>query len=114
MTPGGSAPSVTDRTDELAVAGRTIQMIASFGEDAAGELYLADQTGEIYKIVPRCPANCDGSTAAPVLNISDFTCFLSKFAANDCYNNCDGSNQPPILNVNDFVCFIGEFAQGCP
>jgi hypothetical protein len=26
-------------------------------------------------------ANCDASTAAPVLNVNDFTCFLNKFAA---------------------------------
>jgi outer membrane protein assembly factor BamB len=28
-----------------------------------------------------CYANCDGSTAQPVLNVADFTCFLQKFAA---------------------------------
>jgi serine protease AprX len=29
----------------------------------------------------QCYANCDGSTTAPVLNVADFTCFLTKFAA---------------------------------
>jgi hypothetical protein len=28
-----------------------------------------------------CYANCDGSTTEPILNVADFTCFLSKFAA---------------------------------
>ena len=28
-----------------------------------------------------CYANCDNSTAAPVLNVLDFACFLNKFAA---------------------------------
>ncbi len=30
---------------------------------------------------PACYANCDDSTAAPVLNVADFTCFLGRFAA---------------------------------
>jgi len=28
-----------------------------------------------------CYANCDGSTVAPVLNVSDFICFQSRYAA---------------------------------
>jgi hypothetical protein len=31
-----------------------------------------------------------------------------------CYANCDGSTSPPILNVNDFLCFQSKFAAGCP
>jgi hypothetical protein len=61
-----------------------------------------------------CYANCDGSTAAPVLNVNDFQCFLNKYAQGDAYANCDGSTTPPILNVNDFQCFLNRYAQGCP
>jgi len=32
-----------------------------------------------------CYANCDNSTTAPVLNVSDFSCFLTKYAAGDTY-----------------------------
>jgi hypothetical protein len=60
-----------------------------------------------------CYANCDGSTAAPVLNVNDFNCFLNRFAAGDSYANCDGSTAPPVLNVNDFNCFLNRFAAGC-
>jgi len=60
-----------------------------------------------------CYANCDGSTVAPILNVSDFTCFLNKYAAGDPYANCDHSSTPPILNVNDFVCFQTSYAAGC-
>jgi hypothetical protein len=63
---------------------------------------------------PACYANCDGSTTPPVLNVADFTCFLSKFAAGDPYANCDGSTTPPVLNVADFTCFLSKFAAGCP
>jgi hypothetical protein len=70
-----------------------------------------------------CYANCDGSTAAPVLNVDDFTCFINEYASAQtlpheqqvtAYANCDGSTIAPALNVDDFTCFINEFAQGCP
>ena len=61
-----------------------------------------------------CYANCDGSTAAPVLNVNDFICFQTKFAAGDSYANCDNSTSAPVLNINDFICFQQKFAAGCP
>jgi hypothetical protein len=63
---------------------------------------------------PPCYANCDGSTAAPILNVLDFNCFLNRFSAGDTYANCDGSTAAPILNVLDFNCFLNRFAAGCP
>jgi hypothetical protein len=62
---------------------------------------------------PSCYPNCDGSTAAPILNVLDFSCFLQKYAAADPYANCDGSTTAPVLNVLDFTCFLQKFAQGC-
>jgi hypothetical protein len=59
-------------------------------------------------------ANCDGSTLQPVLNVNDFICFQTKFAAADPTANCDASTTPPVLNVNDFICFQTAFAAGCP
>ena len=67
-----------------------------------------------YACTSSCYANCDGSTAAPVLNVNDFICFQAKFAAGDSYANCDGSTAVPVLNVNDFICFQQQFASGCP
>jgi hypothetical protein len=61
----------------------------------------------------RCYANCDGSTAVPFLNIGDFVCFQSAFAAGSSYANCDGSTAAPVLNISDFVCFQTAFAAGC-
>jgi hypothetical protein len=61
-----------------------------------------------------CYPNCDGSTAAPILNVLDFNCFLNKFSAGDPYANCDNSTAPPILNVLDFNCFLNKFSAGCP
>ena len=70
--------------------------------------------GVIAEAVGGCYANCDNSTAAPVLNVLDFSCFLNRFAAGDMYANCDGSTQAPTLNVLDFACFVNAFAAGCP
>jgi hypothetical protein len=67
-----------------------------------------------WACVAPCYANCDGSVAPPYLNVADFVCFLSRFAAGDPYANCDGSTTPPTLNVADFVCFSAAFARGCP
>ena len=72
---------------------------------------------------PSCQANCDCSAVQPVLNVSDFTCFLQKFSAAQTlpptqqmtsYANCDGSTSPPALNILDFLCFMQRFTQGCP
>jgi hypothetical protein len=60
-----------------------------------------------------CYANCDGSTASPILNVNDFVCFQQRFAAGNPFANCDGSTSMPVLNVNDFVCFQQRFAAGC-
>jgi hypothetical protein len=68
-----------------------------------------------YSVGPApCYANCDGSTTEPILNVNDFICFQTKFAAQDPAANCDGSTAEPVLNVNDFICFQTQFAAGCP
>jgi len=81
--------------------------VAGIGELSGGLNYRA------VMLTP-CPANCDNSLSAPVLNVQDFACFLNKFAAGDTYANCDGSSTPPVLNVLDFSCFVNHFAAGCP
>jgi hypothetical protein len=40
--------------------------------------------------------------------------FLNRFASGDPYANCDLSTTPPVLNVADFSCYISRFAAGCP
>ncbi len=60
-----------------------------------------------------CYANCDNSTVAPVLNVADFTCFLTRYVAGDPRTNCDGGGVP-ALNVQDFSCFLAKYAAGCP
>jgi glucose/arabinose dehydrogenase len=103
---------------EMQFATRTTQLLGpatvAFGEDNQGELYYCTIGAGVFKIIPACAANCDGSTAPPALNVGDFSCFLQRFAAGDHYANCDASTQPPVLNVADFTCFLQRFAGGCP
>jgi len=61
-----------------------------------------------------CYANCDNSTASPVLTANDFQCFLNAFASSAAYANCDESTANPVLTANDFQCFLNKFAAGCP
>lgn len=79
--------------------------------DVAGVCYRTPPAIGAYEV---CYANCDGSTAAPILNINDFTCFQSRFTAGEAYANCDGSASAPVPNVNDFICFVSAFGAGCP
>jgi hypothetical protein len=58
-----------------------------------------------------CYADCDRTGA---LNVLDFNCFLNRFTAGSPWANCDNSSAPPILNVLDFTCFINRFTAGCP
>lgn len=50
---GDNVTELIDRTAELDPGeGLTINDISSFGEDAAGELYIVDLGGEVFKVVP--------------------------------------------------------------
>jgi len=78
-----------------------------------GEFSAVGMGSEVGFAVAACYANCDGSTASPLLNANDFQCFLNAFAAGSSYANCDWSTAPPVLNANDFQCFLNAFAAGC-
>jgi hypothetical protein len=99
--------------------GRAWYTAGGHTEESYGEpLFVRHLLGGILWAADRpacaCYANCDGSTAAPVLNVADFTCFLQRFAGGDAYANCDGSTAAPALNVADFTCFLQKYAAGCP
>jgi hypothetical protein len=47
----GSAVQLTDRTGQLAPDVGSVDNIASFGEDALGNLYIIDFDGEIFRLV---------------------------------------------------------------
>jgi glucose/arabinose dehydrogenase len=58
---GNNLTEFADRTSELDPgSGMSIDQISSFGEDAAGELYIVDLDGEVYKIEP-CRGDVNGN-----------------------------------------------------
>jgi len=60
---GGSVTQFMNRTAELAPGGgMSINSVTSFGEDAWGEVYIVDQGGEIFRIVPRGPQHSIGAS----------------------------------------------------
>jgi hypothetical protein len=98
----------TDSRLELAMTADQTVVVRVSGNNDSGGNFTLHITG-----CQGCYPNCDLSTAAPVLNVQDFACFLNKFAAGDPYANCDGSTIQPTLNVQDFACFLNRFAGGC-
>jgi hypothetical protein len=60
-------------------------------------------------VVDVCYPNCSPFGPPPPLNVNDFLCFQSRFAAGDPYANCDQSTTPPVLSVNDYLCFMRTF-----
>ena len=60
---------------------------------------------------PLCYANCDQSTANPVLTGNDFMCFIDRFVNQDPYANCNGAGG---INAADFGCYLNQYASGCP
>ena len=98
----GQLTNFTDRTAELEPAGTpTISAITSFGEDAAGEIYICDYAdGEIYRIDPAggladCNQNgipdlCDiqnGTEADCDGNLVPDSCDIASGAVPDCNGN---------------------------
>jgi subtilisin family serine protease len=124
-TPGGTEDN-RDTVENVFVQnpGAGVWTVEVLGTEVVGDAYLTDATvnaafslvvtGGVRQSGTPCYANCDGSTAAPVLNVLDFNCFANRFASGDSYANCDDSSVPPILNVLDFNCFLNRFAAGCP
>ncbi|MFA6242853.1 MAG: PQQ-dependent sugar dehydrogenase [Candidatus Hydrogenedentales bacterium] len=47
----GRVTELVERTDEFAPPGGQLDNVVSFGEDANGELYVVDYSGEVYRIV---------------------------------------------------------------
>ena len=62
-----------NRTIELTPlgAGQSIGSITSFGEDAGGELYICDQGGEVFKIVPATPLSPADIDGDGIVDLSD-------------------------------------------
>ncbi|MBK7644291.1 MAG: PQQ-dependent sugar dehydrogenase [Planctomycetes bacterium] len=104
---GTSTQHLTDRTTELAPGGGlSISSISSFGEDAAGELYVCDLGGEVFKLVPGPIVDCNGN------GVHD-GCDLASGASHDWNGNGVLDECEPTLATPS--CFgDGTTATACP
>jgi glucose/arabinose dehydrogenase len=97
-----------NRTAELAPRdGGAINSIASFGEDARGELYIVDLGGSVFRVLPRCPADLNGDGEATT---QDVLAFLNLWNGGD---PAGDFNQDGLINTQDVLAFLNEWAQGC-
>jgi hypothetical protein len=68
---GVNQTEFTDRTVELTPDIGSISSITSFGEDAYGEIYICDQGGEVFKIIPTdSPPDCNNNLLADSCDIA--------------------------------------------
>jgi len=78
---GSSVQGLTDRSAELAGGGGPpISRITSFGEDAAGELYICDAQGDVFRIESGTIVDCN-------LNSVDDACDLASGTSHDWNGN---------------------------
>lgn len=111
---GGQVTQFVTRTSELDPPGsQSIGSIASFGEDAAGEMYIVERggttTGEIFKIIPVTPLpdfNCDG-----VVGILDLLTLLANWGPcppqGDCPQDLDGDGTVGVLDLLTLLSLWG-------
>ena len=112
----GGSPNPTASMSFTVPANAAFSIVFAEVTTGAGcSAYTFQLSGGALNCLPAasCYANCDNSTSVPFLNVNDFICFQTKFAAGDSYANCDNSTSAPVLNVNDFICFQTKFAAGC-
>jgi len=115
---GVTVSNFTDRTAEVIGTGGPISSIASFGEDAAGELYLCDASGgRVYKIVSTTPvADCNLNMVSDACDIANGT---SQDANQDGIpDECACSFAAPFsyctAKLNSLLCFPTMTFQGTP
>ncbi len=108
--------NLTSRTTQLEPPGTdTIGLLTSFGEDAYGEMYIVDQGGDIYKIVPtdttpRVDCNNNGiEDACELLDGSgdlDGNGIIDICDQDFCRADFDGDGE---VNLGDFGIFGAAF-----
>jgi glucose/arabinose dehydrogenase len=105
---GSSMTEFTDRTAELVPDVGAIGSIASFGEDANGELYICDLGGEVYRVLPRCRADVNGDGSA---DTQDVLAFLNFWNAED---PAADFNDDGTVNTQDVLAYLNAWNAGCP
>lgn len=113
----GNYPVVDDPVDTsliLPVGRYQVEaLLAHWGSSSPLNNLYRDEAASFLSLSVGCYANCDGSTAQPLLTANDFLCFIDRYTSGSTDANCDGSTGQPELTANDFMCFLQKFAAGC-
>jgi hypothetical protein len=113
--PGGLYTFITPTYHSMVVMntprGRAMVLASRYYSNGIFAAYGVQSQAVMYIGCPTCYANCDLSTTPPMLNVTDFLCFLNAFARRDPYANC---NNDANFDAADFMCFMNRFAAGCP
>lgn len=108
---GGAVTEFMTRNSELqtSLGGQTVNQVVAFGEDALGELYMADHGGQIYKIVPQSgevtcvPPNPSDLNDDGFVNGADLAlllgCWGTACADIDGSGSTDGSDLASMLSA---------------
>ncbi|MBK7644292.1 MAG: PQQ-dependent sugar dehydrogenase [Planctomycetes bacterium] len=103
---GSGVQNLTERTAELnAGGGPAISLLTAFGEDAAGELYICDALGDVFKIVGGNLVDCNAN------GVQD-ACDLASGASHDW--NSDGVLDECQLAGTPGCFGDGTSATACP
>lgn len=124
---GGVVTNFTNRTTELDPPGiLSIGSITSFGEDAYGEIYIVDQGGEVFKILPAAGIvdgngngvadSCEGTVCGGDLDgdgdtdLGDLGILLADFGcAGQCSGDLDGDGD---TDLGDLGIVLANFGCG--
>jgi hypothetical protein len=126
---GTSISEIVNRTGELAPSGTgALANISSFGEDAAGEMYIMDiptaSTGRVFRIVPGLATpdcrhicgsadfNCDGDTGTDADIEAFFNCLAGTCPAAPCYNSADFNGDGDVGTDADIEAFFRVLGGG--
>jgi len=95
---GGYNPALPDQNNVASIGG---------SPNPTGRMSFNVPAGTAFSVVfaeVTAGAGCPNYNFVVVGNCS---------GAAPCYANCDGSSVAPILNVSDFICFQTKYAAGC-
>jgi len=111
----GGGVDVNDLTSRLAPSVGVLASIASFGEDNAGNLYIANLGGSVYRVIDStCPGDATGDG---LLNADDLLVVLGEFGSTDAIGPAEGDVDGSLdraVNADDLLAVLAAFGSGCP